>query len=39
MVVVGRVVELRKGLDWLGALAGRTLDPDPLKSKRGQAAG
>lgn len=39
MVVVGRVVELRKGLDWLGALAGRTLDPDPLKSKRGRAAG
>jgi uroporphyrin-III C-methyltransferase len=39
VVVVGRVVELRKGLDWLGALAGRTLDPDPLKSKRGQAAG
>jgi uroporphyrin-III C-methyltransferase len=39
LVVVGRVVELRKGLDWLGALAGRTLDPDPLKSKRGQAAG
>ena len=39
MVVVGRVVELRKGLDWLGALAGRALDPDPLKSKRDTAAG
>ena len=39
LVVVGRVVELRKGLDWLGALAGRVLDPDPLKSKRGKAAG
>ncbi len=39
MVVVGRVVELRQGLDWLGALAGRALDPDPLKSKRDQAAG
>ena len=39
LVVVGRVVELRKGLDWLGALAGRALDPDPLNSKRGQAAG
>ena len=39
LVVVGRVVELRKGLDWLGALAGRTLDPDPLKSKRDTAAG
>ncbi|MDX1575458.1 MAG: uroporphyrinogen-III C-methyltransferase [Kiloniellales bacterium] len=39
MVVIGRVVELRKGLDWLGALAGRALDPDPLKSKRDKAAG
>ena len=39
LVVVGRVVELRKGLDWLGALAGRVLDPDPLRSKRGRAAG
>ena len=39
MVVVGQVVELRKGLDWLGALAGRALDPDPLNHKRGQAAG
>jgi uroporphyrin-III C-methyltransferase len=39
MVVVGRVVELRQGLDWLGALAGRALDPDPLKSKRDTAAG
>jgi len=39
LVVVGRVVALRRGLDWLGALAGRTLDPDPLGSKRDQAAG
>lgn len=39
LVVVGRVVELRKGLDWLGALAGRKLDPDPLNRKRGRAAG
>jgi uroporphyrin-III C-methyltransferase len=28
--VVGEVVRLRAGLDWLGALAGRRLDPDPL---------
>jgi uroporphyrin-III C-methyltransferase len=39
LVVVGRVVALRRGLDWLGALAGRALEPDPLGSKRGQAAG
>lgn len=30
IVVVGEVVRLRAGLDWLGALAGRKLDPDPL---------
>ncbi|HET9149136.1 MAG TPA: uroporphyrinogen-III C-methyltransferase [Alphaproteobacteria bacterium] len=32
IVVVGRSVALRAGLDWLGALEGRALDPDPLKS-------
>jgi uroporphyrin-III C-methyltransferase len=30
IVVVGEVVRLRAGLDWLGALSGRQLDPDPL---------
>ncbi|MBV9522822.1 MAG: uroporphyrinogen-III C-methyltransferase, partial [Alphaproteobacteria bacterium] len=30
IVVIGEVVRLRAGLDWLGALAGRTLVPDPL---------
>ena len=30
LVVVGRVVRLRAGLDWLGALAGRALEADPL---------
>ncbi len=30
LVVVGDVVRLRAGLDWVGALTGRTLDPDPL---------
>lgn len=30
VIVVGEVVRLRAGLDWLGALAGRTLDPHPL---------
>jgi uroporphyrin-III C-methyltransferase len=30
IVVVGEVVRLRAGLDWLGALSGRVLDADPL---------
>lgn len=30
LFVVGEVVRLRNGLDWLGALSGRTLDHDPL---------
>ncbi len=30
LVVVGDVVRLRAGLDWLGAMTGRTLNPDPL---------
>jgi uroporphyrin-III C-methyltransferase len=29
--VIGENVRLRAGLDWLGALSGRRLDPDPLK--------
>ncbi|WP_026380277.1 uroporphyrinogen-III C-methyltransferase [Afifella pfennigii] len=31
LVVLGEVVRLRAGLDWLGALCGRALDPDPLR--------
>jgi uroporphyrin-III C-methyltransferase len=30
MLVVGEVVRLRAALDWVGAMAGRQLDPDPL---------
>lgn len=30
LFVVGEVVRLRGGLDWLGALDGKALDPDPL---------
>ena len=30
LFVIGEAVRLRAGLDWLGALAGRALDPDPL---------
>ncbi|MEM7172123.1 MAG: uroporphyrinogen-III C-methyltransferase [Pseudomonadota bacterium] len=35
LVVVGDAVRLRSGLDWLGALSGRVLDPDPLDVKGG----
>jgi uroporphyrin-III C-methyltransferase len=35
IVVVGEVVRLRAGLDWLSALSGRRLDPNPLG--RGEA--
>ncbi len=30
LIVIGEVVRLRAGLDWLGALAGKTLRADPL---------
>ncbi len=30
LVVIGQVVRLRAGLDWLGALGGRVLQADPL---------
>lgn len=33
LIVVGEVVRLRAGLDWLSALSGLTLDPDPLSTK------
>src|SRR5690606_41989792 len=39
IVVVGQVVRLRGGLDWLGALGGRRLDPDPLGLKRRRETG
>jgi uroporphyrin-III C-methyltransferase len=42
VVVVGQVVRLRAGLDWLGALTGRALVADPLgtcaKAGRGEIA-
>lgn len=38
IVVVGEVVRLRAGLDWLGALAGRVLIPDPLTMTSRQQA-
>jgi uroporphyrin-III C-methyltransferase len=39
VIAVGPVVRLRAGLDWLGALAGRVLDPDPLGRDRLSDAG
>ncbi|APO67988.1 uroporphyrinogen-III C-methyltransferase [Rhizobium gallicum] len=36
IVVVGEVVRLRPSLDWLGALAGRRLQPDPFRRAGGK---
>ena len=33
LIVIGEVVRLRAGLDWLSALTGKTLDPDPLGNR------
>jgi uroporphyrin-III C-methyltransferase len=34
ILVIGENVKLRAGLDWLGALAGAALNPDPLAQRR-----
>ncbi len=34
IIVVGEVVRLRAGLDWMGALDGKRLDPDPLGRRK-----
>lgn len=39
LFVVGEVVRLRDGLDWLGAISGRVLDPDPLGHRDMRDAG
>jgi uroporphyrin-III C-methyltransferase len=39
LVVIGEVVRLRAGLDWLGALQGRVLLADPLGLRDGREAG
>ena len=39
LVVVGQVVRLRQGLDWLGALSGRLLEPDPLGLRQREQTG
>ena len=33
MLIVGQVVALREGLDWIGAMSGVRLNPDPLGTK------
>ncbi|WP_425958025.1 uroporphyrinogen-III C-methyltransferase [Rhizobium sp. ST-5] len=38
IVVIGEVVRLRPSLDWLGALSGRKLLPDPLAVERKDTA-
>jgi uroporphyrin-III C-methyltransferase len=39
IVVIGEVVRLREGLDWLGALEGRVLKRDPLDTRWQRDAG
>jgi uroporphyrin-III C-methyltransferase len=39
MVVIGEVVRLRAGLDWVGALGGKILDADPLGTRSTRDAG
>jgi len=39
IVVIGEVVRLRQGLDWLGALSGKVLDANPLGLKADRDAG
>jgi uroporphyrin-III C-methyltransferase len=34
VLVIGENVRLREGLDWIGAIGGKLLDPDPLKRSR-----
>jgi len=34
ILVIGENVRLRSGLDWLGAIAGKRLDPDPLQREK-----
>jgi len=38
IVVIGEVVRLRPSLDWLGALSGRKLLPDPFAVERKDTA-
>jgi uroporphyrin-III C-methyltransferase len=39
IIVIGANVKLRQGLDWVGALSGKTLEPYPLGRERLEEAG
>ncbi|MEO0327512.1 MAG: uroporphyrinogen-III C-methyltransferase [Pseudomonadota bacterium] len=39
IVVVGEAVRMRSALDWLGAMDGKVLDPDPLSVRKISEAG
>jgi uroporphyrin-III C-methyltransferase len=39
IIVIGENVRLREGLDWLGAMSGRLLNPDPLGREKLSDAG
>jgi uroporphyrin-III C-methyltransferase len=39
IIVVGEIVRLRAGLDWIGAVSGRVLTPDPLGQDARQRVG
>lgn len=39
LIVLGDVVRLRAGLDWMGALAGRVLEADPLGTRADRRTG
>ena len=39
MLVIGEIVRLRAGMDWLGAMTGRALEPEPLGKTRLRDAG
>lgn len=39
IIIIGESVRLREGLDWLGAIEGRILNPDPLGNRTVRDAG
>lgn len=39
ILVIGENVRLREGLDWIGAMSGKLLNPDPLKREKFSDAG
>jgi uroporphyrin-III C-methyltransferase len=39
IIVIGENVRLREGMDWLGAMGGKLLNPDPLDHSHFSKAG